>query len=65
LYAQLQNLLYTLDRNGRLRIMILQPMFQGISLSATVVFVTAISNGLSTYVLGGATLEEKVKGRLN
>ena len=65
MYAQLQNLLYTLDRNGRLRIMILQPMFQGISLSATVVFVTAISNGLSTYVLGGATLEEKVKGRLN
>ena len=45
--------------------MILQPMFQGISLSATVVFVTAISNGLSTYVLGGATLEEAVKGRLN
>lgn len=65
MYAQLQNLLYTLDRNGRLSNMILQPMFQGISLSATVVFVTAISNGLSTYVLGGATLEEKVKGRLN
>jgi len=44
--------------------MILQPMMQGISLSATVVFVTAISNGLSTYVLGGSTLEEKVAGRL-
>jgi hypothetical protein len=43
---------------------ILQPMFQGIGLSATVVFVTAISNGLSTYILGGATLEEKVQGRL-
>jgi hypothetical protein len=64
LYAQLQNLLYTLDRNGRLRNMILQPMFQGISLSATVVFVTAISNGLSTYLLGGATLEDKVKGKI-
>ena len=44
--------------------MIIQPMMQGISLSATVVFVTAISNGLSTYVLGGATLEEKIAGRL-
>ena len=44
--------------------MILQPMMQGISLSATVVFVTAISNGLSTYFLGGATLEEKIAGRL-
>ncbi len=45
--------------------MILQPMFQGISLSATVVFVTSISNGLSTYIFAGQTLEEKVKGRLN
>tara|TARA_R100001086_G_C11827743_1_gene255817 strand:- start:263 stop:625 length:363 start_codon:yes stop_codon:yes gene_type:complete len=45
--------------------MIIQPMMQGISLSATVVFVTAISNGLSTYLLGGATLEEKIEGRLN
>ena len=44
--------------------MILRPMFQGIGLSATVVFVTAISNGLSTYLLGGETLESKVKGRL-
>ena len=44
--------------------MILQPMFQGISLSATVVFVIAISNGLSTYLLGGATLEDKVKGKI-
>ncbi len=44
--------------------MILQPMMQGISLSATVVFVTAISNGLSTYILGGQTLEEMVAGRL-
>jgi hypothetical protein len=39
-------------------------MFQGIGLSATVVFVTAISNGLSTWILSGATLEEKVQGRL-
>jgi hypothetical protein len=45
--------------------MIIQPMMQGISLSATVVFVTAISNGLSTYLLGGTTLEEKIEGRLN
>ena len=44
--------------------MIMQPFFQGIGLSATVVFVTAISNGLSTYLLGGATLESKVEGRL-
>ena len=45
--------------------MIIQPMMQGISLSATVVFVTAISNGLSTYLLSGATLESKIEGRLN
>ena len=44
--------------------MILQPMMQGISLSATVVFVTAISNGISSYFLGGNTLEEVVQGRL-
>ena len=46
--------------------MILQPMFQGISLSATVLFVTSISNGISSYLLpSGQTLEELVKGRLN
>ena len=44
---------------------ILQPMFQGIGLSATVLFVTAISNGLSSYLLpNGQTLEEAVKGRV-
>jgi|TARA_R110000796_G_scaffold34004_1_gene87883 hypothetical protein len=44
--------------------MILQPMMDGVRLSATVVFTVAISNGLSTYLLGGATLEEKVQGKL-
>ena len=45
--------------------MILQPLMQGISLSATVCFVVAISNGVSTYIFSGETLESKVKGRLN
>jgi len=44
--------------------MILRPMFQGIALSATVLGVLSISNGLSTYIFNGETLESKVKARL-
>ena len=43
--------------------MIIRPMMQGVGLSATVLFVTAISNGLWTYI-GQGTLEEAVRGRL-
>ena len=43
--------------------MIIRPMMQGVGLSATVLFTTAISNALWTY-LGQGTLEEAVRGRL-
>ena len=44
--------------------MILQPMIDGIKLSALVVFTVALSNGFSTYLLGGSTLESKVQGKI-
>ena len=36
---------------------------QGLALSATVVFVVSISNIVSSYLLGGATLEDKITER--
>ena len=44
--------------------MIIKPMLSGIALSATVLGVLSISNGLSTYIFNGQTLESKVKARL-
>ena len=44
--------------------MILRPMVSGVALSATVLGVLSISNGLSTYIFNGETLESKVKAKL-
>ena len=51
-------------RKRRFFYMSMQSAFgQGLALSATVVGVVAISNIVSSYFLGGVTLEEKITER--
>lgn len=56
-------MLFLIYHSNKRQGMIIRPMMQGVGLSATVLFVTAISNGLWTYI-GQGTLEEAVRGRL-